>query len=830
MIQALFNDDEQLLQQGWELAMSATGTAQPDTLDQLEWHAATVPGTAAEVLLSKDPLGEPPDLDAIECWYRCRFTAEPGAGLFVFDGLATLADVWLNGQLLLSSDNMFIPRTADIELLSENELLIRFRSLDEALSLKRSRAKWRTPFVSHRNLRFIRTTLLGRMPGICPRIPPVGPWLPIRLLRTNRPVLESHRITPRLTADGKGEVDIHLILRGACETIESAEVLLDDQFGALELKTDGDRTELTGRVTIEDPELWWPHTHGAAHRYPLSIRIQFSGSGIEMPLPAVGFRALRLTDNLENFEIAVNGQPVHCRGACWMPMDLISLRTDIQALREVLIRCREAGMNMLRVSGTTIYESDEFYELCDELGILVWQDFMFARMDYPTEDADFRSSIETEADSFLDRVGYRPSLAVLCGGSEIQQQAAMLGLPGHTADDDWFDNLLPALCNERRPDTIYCPHSPTGGDMPFHSAQGISHYFAIGAYEQALTFAELEPPRFASECLTFSIPPPQAEVTLLTATESGPDWSRYEARTPRDSGADWSFADTSDHYLESLFSVDARELRARYPALYLAATGIAVGEVMGRTLSAWRRNERTTGALVLTLNDLEEGAGWGILDHHGRPKAPYYFLKRTWQPVSLWFRDRGTNGLWLGLHNDHPNPLTGRLKIELGRLDGRYLEENSLEVSVAPGSRAEWSVDALLGGFVDANWAYRFGPQTYEIAIATFTSESGQDPVTEYFLLKETMLDPEQPNPAEIQVLDEVGTGEHHLHLSTDHFIDYLMLDFPDATVSDNYFPLMPGRERAVRITPSTGSTTEGLITAFNGRVSTPVTLGSTPR
>jgi beta-mannosidase len=172
----------------------------------------------------------------------------------------------------------------------------------------------------------------------------------------------------------------------------------------------------------------------------------------------------------------VNGVPVFCRGSCWTPLDIRALRAEPAKLREELVRVRESGANMLRIPGNTLYESEDFYRLCDELGILVWQDFMFANLDYPARDAQFVAEVEDEARALLARLHRHPSIAVYCGGSEVAQQAAMLGLPASVWANDIFTQRLPALCEALHPGVPYFPSTPWGGALPLHPGDGIAHY------------------------------------------------------------------------------------------------------------------------------------------------------------------------------------------------------------------------------------------------------------------------------------------------------------------------------------------------------------------
>ena len=224
--------------------------------------------------------------------------------------------------------------------------------------------------------------------------------------------------TIRASCDGDdGVVDVTVRLRDPDRrrSSRSADV-------RSEILRDGEHGRATVRVPT--PERWWPHTHGtpALHDVTLEIGDQ------SLLLGRVGFRTIEAITDDGGFALRVNGQPVFCRGASWMPVDPVALASGADAQRAASIEVQRANMNMIRITGVSVYEDDAFFDACDELGILVWQDVMFANMD-PPDDPDFVAGVEAEVSQLLSRVGHRPSLAVLCGGSEVEQQAAMLGLP-----------------------------------------------------------------------------------------------------------------------------------------------------------------------------------------------------------------------------------------------------------------------------------------------------------------------------------------------------------------------------------------------------------------
>ena len=169
----------------------------------------------------------------------------------------------------------------------------------------------------------------------------------------------------------------------------------------------------------------------------------------------------------------VNGTNVFCRGACWTTPDIVTLGAGEARYNSLLALAKAAGMNMLRVGGTMTYEADAFYDACDRLGILVWQDFMFANMDYPASDAAFLRTVHEEATSNVARLRRHPSLAVLCGNSEVEQQAAMVGIPSDQPVHELFRTKLPAMCEAAAPGVPYWTSSPSGGALPFHTDSGV---------------------------------------------------------------------------------------------------------------------------------------------------------------------------------------------------------------------------------------------------------------------------------------------------------------------------------------------------------------------
>ena len=204
-------------------------------------------------------------------------------------------------------------------------------------------------------------------------------------------------------------------------------VRIGDADFTVPVRASGRDFESVAELRVAGAIPWWPHNMGEPRLYSVTLQLECGSEVIELGATRVGFRSIERAAG-DGFALRVNARDVFCRGACWMPVDPVGLRDDPAEIRHALGLMRRAGLNMVRISGTTFYESDAFYDACDELGMLVWQDFMFARMDYPIDDAEFAREVEPEIEQALASLHYRPSLAVLCGNSEVEQQAAMVGL------------------------------------------------------------------------------------------------------------------------------------------------------------------------------------------------------------------------------------------------------------------------------------------------------------------------------------------------------------------------------------------------------------------
>ncbi len=715
----------------WAVASAPPGGVMPEAGgDWLPMAAAQTAAAAWRAAGRWSVQQASPSWDAQDWWFRCRFDhpALPGeAWRLGLDGLATLADVWLNGDHLLGSRNMFRAHVLDVGPLlraSGNELLIRCGALDADLARRRPRPRWRAPMIEQAQLRWLRTTLLGRTPGWSPAAAPVGPWRPVWLAPADKPTLQDLQLHTDWLGD-RGRLCLQV--QGPAGMSEA------------DLLVDGPGQSWSLPVTLQpngawqlDTELpvqpWWPHTHGEPVLYTARLRGRLAGEWHTWALGAIGFRHLTLDTTDGGFALRINGEPIFCRGACWTPLDPVALQASPEALAQAVSQVRAAGMNMLRLAGPMVYEQDAFYDACDAQGVLVWQEFMFANMDYPADDPEFLAEVEAEVRQQLQRWQARPSLAVLCGNSEQEQQAAMWGAPREAWASPLFHSHLPRWCAQAAPGVPYWPSSAHGGAFPFQPNEGTTSYYGVGAYLRPLDDAITSGLRFATECLAFAQVPPLSTLMRLpdgpVQRVHAPAW---KAGVPRDLGAGWDFDDVRDHYFEVLTSERPERLRAVDPQRYLALSRWVSGYVMQSAFAQWRAaGSVCRGALVWFLRDLRPGAGWGLLDDAGVPKAAWHLLARQLQPLMLGFTDHSQRGPVLHLINERPQAVSATLRWSAWQQGRTRVAGHEQAVTLPPRSVQARPLLADLDGFMDLGWRYRFGPPVCDLWTAELVDGDGQ--------------------------------------------------------------------------------------------------------
>jgi beta-mannosidase len=789
----------------WQLAVLPAGQwCEPaDITDPADWLPACVPGTAAEALerAGRFDRTAPMPLHDKDVWYRCQVApACAGRHRLVAEGLATICEAWLDGAPILISDSMYAPCEVLVDLDGPAELIFCFRALAPHLKKKGPRARWKTKLVCEPGLRLVRTTFLGHMPGWSPEIHAVGPWRPVALVREDETLLHGLRILADLAADGTGRLSVCFTPGRGYRGDASARVscaggsadLVEDETGTLHA-----HLELAGVAP------WWPHTHGTPTLHDVMLDV----GDDRHRLGRTGFRRIEVERDADGagFGLRINGVSVFARGAVWTSADIAGLPGTREAYLPWLRLAREGNMNMLRIGGTMAPEARPFFEICDELGILVWQDLPFANLDYPATDPVFAETVRAETEALLSAGSFAPSLAVICGGSEMHQQGAMMGLPESRWKGPLTEEILPDVAARVRPDVPYVANSPSGGTLPFSPNAGIAHYYGVGAYRRPLEDARRANVRFAGECLAFSnVPEPASLAGAETAPCHHPDWKRG---VPRDRDVGWDFEDVRDHYVRDLYGVDPLDLRYGDPASYLDHGRAAVAEVMEATFAEWRRpGSSCRGALVWTFQDLMPGAGWGVVSCDGQPKSAFHALARAFAPLRLSVTDEGTNGLAIHVANDLPAPRRLKLRLACLRHGALAIASGETEIGIDAHGAASLAATDLIGAFFDVTHAFRFGPPAHDCVHVWMEDVETGELLDEAFHFPLGRAKPAGTARIEARVEAEDGGG-YRLCLSTDRVARSVAILDEAFLPEDNWFHLAPGRERVLRLSPRDGGT-----------------------
>ncbi|HWO64840.1 MAG TPA: glycoside hydrolase family 2 protein [Umezawaea sp.] len=675
----------QTLHDGWHL--SAVSGDVPETVQGVSVPAA-VPGSTHLDLLAAGLIPDP-FLDRAEeelAWvhrtdwrYALAFdAAAPADGErvdLVFDGLDTVATVELNGVRLGSTKNMHRGYRFDVrEVLREgsNDLVVAFRSALTYADEVEAELGWRDHAYPH-PFNMVRKMACSFGWDWGPDLQTAGIWKPVRLERWSAARLASVR--PLVTVDGDGRVEV----RADVERAGAAEVVLVATVDGREARTvvDGDTAAVT--VVVPDPELWWPVGYGAQPRYDLRVELLADGEVVDGSEHRIGFRTITVDTEPDEigtpFTFVVNGKPVFAKGANWIPDDHFLTRITRDRLARRVDQAVGANLNLLRIWGGGIYETDDFYDVCDERGVLVWQDFPFACASY-AEEEPLWSEVEAEARENVARLVARPSLALWNGNNENLWGFADWGwaeqLAGRTWGLKYYTELLPAIVAELDPTRHYSPGSPysPGNVHPNDPDHGTRHEWEVW---NRLDYAHYldHVPRFCSE-FGFQGPPTWTTLTNWVhdepLTSTSPTFLLHQKAEDGNGKLDRGLAahlPVPEDFADWHWATQLNQARA-----------VAFGVEHFR--SWW---PRTAGAVVWQLNDCWPSTSWAAIDGDERLKPLWYSLRHAFAPRLLTFQPRDGR-LALVAVNDHDEEWSGDVVLERQTFGGEVLGATTLPVTV----------------------------------------------------------------------------------------------------------------------------------------------------
>jgi len=648
---------------GWTFRMVAhKGVAEEG------WLSATVPGCVHTDLLAVGRIGDPfyrlneKDQQWIEneSWeYRTTVPVDAATLArdrveLVFAGLDTFADVFVNGAHVLTADNMFRSWRADVKArlkAGPNEILVRFASPIAKVKPAYDALGYKLPAANDQGKEMV--SMWARKAPYHygwdwgPRFVTSGIWRPVALEAWDVARLDDVQVFQNKLEAGK-TAELGIVARVVAAHAGKAHVTVAQPggptLGAADVTLKAGVNDVKLGARIDKPELWWPDGLGAQKLYTLEVKLAGAdGKPRDARTRRIGLRTIEVVHERDkegkSFTIKVNGAPVFMKGANWIPADSFVTRVTEDRYRTLLQSAKDANMNMLRVWGGGIYEDDRFYDLADEMGLLVWQDFMFACSMYPG-DEPFVENVRQEAIENVRRLRNHPSLALWAGNNENEAAWKQWGwqikfaLPKKAQDRIWsdykrmFHELLPAVVAAEDPGRFYTRSSPSANDdkvPPNKRNWGDMHFWGVWHAENPYEAYADNISRFMSE-YGFQSFPELASVKRYTAPDGG-DWNiespvmLSHQRHPR-----------GNPLIRTYMERDFRKPKDFASFLYVGQ--VLQGVVIKYAAEAHRRAMgHNWGTLYWQLDDCWPVASWSSIDYYGRWKAEQYFARKFFAPL-----------------------------------------------------------------------------------------------------------------------------------------------------------------------------------------------------
>ena len=773
------------------------------------WRTAQVPGTVHQDLMAHDLIpdpflrlnenaaqwvGESDWLYRLEFELSAEFAADfSGRAMLHLDGLDTFARVWLNGKPILTSDNMFVPHgllVRDQLRQGRNELRIEFQSaLRRGRELELQNGGPRPLWNGDSSRLQVRKAQYHYGWDWGPTLIAAGLWRGVRLEFFEARIVNLD--TPIEVNRDLGEAifRVRVELDGAIEGDQVVLELCDPDGTMLQTAVVPCSETVDRTLRVHHPHLWWPHGYGEQALYSLRVTLTRDGTVLDLTTVKLGARRLRLVQEPvfnepgSSFYFEINNLPVFAGGANWIPDDSFLPRIAPERYRHRVAQARDANMLMLRVWGGGIYEQDAFYEACDELGVLVWQDFMFACGIYPAHEA-FLDSVRTEASANVRRLRHHPSLALWCGNNEDYQIAHSQGLydPGLLPEQNAafparliYERLLPEVLAELDPARPYTPGSPFGGFDPDDSFVGDKHVWSVWHREMhPIQHYPALAGRFVSEFGMQSAPALET-IAAFTAPEDRAAHSvvmEHHNKAP------------DGHRRLAAYISDSLPLPSNLED-WVYATQFVQAEAMKHAYGGWRRRWRgpgryaVGGALVWQLNDCWPVTSWSVIDSHGLPKPAHYTIQNELAPIALGLERIGQR-LEIWAVNGTLTPQSLRLELRALTLGGQEIGVERRSLQLKPNRATE------LDG-----WEF---PTVSEPVVIAARLLGGQTPLARASSWPEPFKHHSFPDP-ELRV---TRTPEG-LRLLVSKPAKGVWLEAAGAIWKDNFFDLMPGDDRIVR-------------------------------
>ena len=783
------------------------------------WLKATVPGCVHLDLLDNNQISDPffgtneNDIQWIseKDWiYRLIFKPDPellirDQIILTFHGLDTYAQVFLNNEKILESNNMFHPWTSEVKNIlhkGENELLVHFlspinkvlpflQSKDHTLPADNDQIKKTSPYTRKAPYHY------GWDWG--PSLATSGVWRSVELIGLGAWSIESTHIIQEKISKHSAKLVLEMCVDSSIET-EAGLTIVDNQS---EIKIVNSvplskgLNQLRQSIVINHPDLWWPAGHGDQNLYDFQIELRTKECRQRLT-KRVGIRDFKVEQKKDkdgtSFTFIINGKPIFSKGANWIPADSFTTRLKKEDYHSLLESAVQANMNTLRVWGGGIYESDEFYGLCDEMGILVWQDFMFACSLYPG-DKEFLNSVEKEARYQVNRLKDHPSIVLWCGNNEIAWAWHNWGwkekYPEKVFTQDYqrlFHKLLPRVCHELDPSRLYWPSSPgDSASLPAtgqNYGSGDNHFWDVWHGGKDFQAFEDNIGRFMSEFGMQSFPDLKTVDSFCEKKDKDLDSDVIKSHQKASLGNG-----NVEKYVEMYFP------RPKDFSCFVVASQIMAGEAIKNAVESHRRAmPYCMGSLYWQLNDCWPGASWSSLDYYGNWKALHYFAVDFFSPILISVTEKEEYTCFFVVYDDDEIG-KAELVIRLIDFDGEIINSEKIKFSFPSNSSAK----------------------VYEIKTASLLKSSDPSGVLlrSSILLNDKIMSKNDytfVRPKDLKLPEqkfkyeyEKEQGRHHIYIEALSFLYkmHIRCTNDSGVFSRNFFEMVPGDIAKLEYLPS---------------------------